>query len=178
MFKKYILIIGIAVGVVQVAGEVRAQELGLTPSHVVGLWTNINSALVTVAEASSGGQALAESLASTTATRFENKKPADVLAHAFAFRAKLDGLLAKTGLAPTKQYDQGAGVVTPSVVFLNSGYLLDAVVGWIVEKTTKEQLVSPFYARLAISGKTPSDAFGMVDLAIRRIDRILSAAKG
>ena len=109
--------------------------------------------------------------------RLENKKPADVLARAIEFRAKLDRLLAEHGMAPTKRYPRGAGRVTPSVVFLNSGLLLDAVVGWIIANTAKRQLVSPFYAHHAFSGKTPSDVFGMVDLANRRIDRILATAE-
>ena len=177
MLKTLILIIGIIIGAAFAAADARAQELGLTPSHVVGLWTNINNALVTVAEASNGGQDLAAALASTTPGRFENKKPADVLARAGEFRAKLDRLLNRSGLRPTKQYQHGDGKVTPSVVFLNSGHMLDAVVRWVIANTAKEQLVGPFYARRAISGKTPSDAFGMVDLANRRIDRILASAK-
>lgn len=164
----------LALGAAVFTSEARAQELGLTPSHVFGLWTNINAALVLVADTSSGGLNLDDSLTSTKPGRFENKKPADVLARAIEFRAKLDRLLAEHGMAPTEQYSRGAGRVTPSVVFLNSGLLLDAVVGWIIANTSKQQLVSPFYAHHAFSGKTPSDVYGMVDLADRRIDRILA----
>ena len=167
----------LAFGAAVFTDQARARELGLTPSHVFGLWTNINAALVSVADASSGGQNLDDSLTSTKPDRFENKKPADVLARAIEFRAKLDRLLAEHGMAPTKRYPRGAGRVTPSVVFLNSGLLLDAVVGWIIADTAKRQLVSPFYAHHAFSGKTPSDVFGMVDLANRRIDRILATAE-
>lgn len=167
----------LAFGAAVFTDQARARELGLTPSHVFGLWTNINAALVSVADASSGGQNLDDSLTSTKPDRFENKKPADVLARAIEFRAKLDRLLAEHGMAPTKRYPRGAGRVTPSVVFLNSGLLLDAVVGWIIANTAKRQLVSPFYAHHAFSGKTPSDVFGMVDLANRRIDRILATAE-
>ena len=167
----------LAFGAAVFTDQARARELGLTPSHVFGLWTNINAALVSVADASSGGQNLDDSLTSTKPDRFENKKPADVLARAIEFRAKLDRLLAEHGMAPTKRYPRGAGRGTPSVGFLNSGLLLDAVVGWIIANTTKQQQVSPFYAHHAFSGKTPSDVFGMVDLANRRIDRILATAE-
>ena len=120
----------LAFGAAVFTDQARARELGLTPSHVFGLWTNINAALVSVGDASSGGQNLDDSLTSTKPDRFENKKPADVLARAIEVRAKLDRLLAEHGMAPTKRYPRGAGRVTPSVVFLNSGLLLDAVVGW------------------------------------------------
>ena len=174
MLKRFALIITVAAGLSLAAGEARAQELGLTPSHVVSLWTNVNAALVTIAEVSSGDEAWAAELASTTPGRFENKKPANVLARAIEFRAKLDRLLAANGLKPAKQYEHGGGKVTPSVVFLNSGHILDAVVTWIIANTSREQLVSAYFTRHALSGKTPSDAFAMVELANRRIDRNLA----
>lgn len=174
MLKKFALIIAVTAGVSLAAGAARAQELGLTPSHVVSLWTNVNAALITVAEVSSGDAAWAAELAATTPTRFDNKKPADVLARVVEFRAKLDRLLAAGGLKPAKQYQHGGGKVTPSVVFLNSGHTLDAVVRWVIQNTPRERLVSEYFTRHAISGKTPSDAFAMVDLANRRIDRILA----
>ena len=60
------------------------------------------------------------------------------------------------------------------MVFLDSGHVLDAAVEWIVRNTPKGQLISQFYARHDVSGKTPSDVFGLVDLADRRIGRILA----
>ena len=178
MFKKILLIIGIALGATGEIEAAHAQELGLTPSHVYGLWTNINNALVAVADASSGGgQVLAESLNAATPNNFENKKPSHVLERAIEFRAKLDRMLAAENLKPTKRYENIGGSVTPSVVFLNSGHLLDSVVLWIVANSSREQMINPFYTLHAFSGKTPSDVFSLVDLANRRIDKILTAAK-
>ena len=111
----------LALGAAVFTSEARAQELGLTPSHVFGLWTNINAALVLVADASRGGLNLDDSLTSTKPDRFENKKPADVLARAIEFRAKLDRLLAEHGIAPTEQYSRVPGRVTPSRTPVEAG---------------------------------------------------------
>jgi len=178
MLNKVVLIIVIAIGAVAAAPAARAQELGLTPNHVVSLWTDTNDALVVVAGVISDDEAWVDRLAATTARSFSGKAPADVLERVAAFRDKLDRLRRSGGLEPTQRYDNGGGAVTPSVVFLNSGHVLDAVVSWIIENTGREQLVSGFYTRHGFSGKTPSDAFAMVDLANRRIDLILEKASG
>ncbi len=150
-----------------------AVELGLTPSHVVSLWTNTNSALVTMAGIVSKDSSVAEKVKATKPLNFTGKKPSDVLKRVAEFREKLDRLRKKGSLPPTKRYQQGKGIITPSVVFLNSGHVLDATVHWVIKNSGKDQLVSPFYIRHDISGKTPSHAFAMVDLANRRIDMIL-----
>ncbi len=174
MLRKLALVAAVALGTAIAAGAAQAQELGLTPSHVVGLWTNTNNALLTVAGLTSGDADWAKRLEAMAPERFEGKKPADVLNRVVEFRDKLDRLLQRSGQQETKRYQSGSGTVTPSVVFLNSGHVLDAVTLWIVAKTPREQLVSQYYTRHSFSGKTPSAAFGMVDLANRRIDRILA----
>ena len=151
-----------------------AVELGLTPSHVVSLWTNTNSALETMARILTKDASLQQKVKATKPQNFTGKKPADVLRRVGEFREKLDRLRQKTSLSPTKRYRHGTGTVTPSVVFLNSGHVLDATVHWVIKNSGKDQLVSPFYIRHDISGKTPSHAYSMVDLANRRIDMILA----
>lgn len=151
-----------------------AVELGLTPSHVVSLWTNTNNALETMAGIITKDSSLQQKVKATTPLGFTGKKPGEVLKRVAEFREKLDRLRQKSSLPPTKRYQYGSGTITPSVVFLNSGHVLDATVHWVIKNSGKDQLVSPFYVRHDISGKTPSDAFAMVDLANRRIDIILA----
>ncbi len=170
-------ICAVCFGAGAISGKAYAVELGLTPSNVVSLWTNVNNALITVAEISSAGAEWARAIPNTAPTTFSGKKPTDVLARVAEFREKLDRLRLRSGSAATKRYENADGVITPSVVFLNSGYVLDGVVSWIIDNTDAAQLVSPFYTRHDVSGKTPSDAFAMVDLANRRIDVILANSK-
>lgn len=157
------------------AGQSAALELGLTPSNVFSLWINVNDALLATARISSGGADRAAELAAMKPRQFEGKKPADVLGQAFAFRDKLDRLRDSAGLGPTKRIGEGDGAeITPSVVFLNSGHVLDGLVLWIVRNSGKEQLVSQFYTLHDVSGKTPSDVFGLVELANRRLEFLLA----
>lgn len=164
------------VGVVGSPSQSRALELGLTPSNVVGLWTNVNEALLTTARVVSDDTEWLAQVAEMTAGTFEGKKPGDVLKRVSEFRAKLDKLRQGFGLKKADSSVGFDGTVTPTVVFLNSGEVLNGLVDWIIRNTSEQQLVSQFYADQQITGKTPSDAFSMVDLAVRRLDKVLAKA--
>ena len=151
----------------------RAATFGMTPSHVVGLWTNVNNCLLAAATTRRDGQALYSEMEAMKPAQFDGKKPADVLAKVAAVRAKLDTLRATAKLAPTSVYHAGDTKITPSHVFLNSGHVLNALVDWLVRHSDRDLLVSPFYADQALSDKTPNHAFAMVDLAERRLDALL-----
>ncbi len=173
MFRKFRFFAIVLVALAAAPRGGQALELGLTPSNVFSLWTNINDALLAVARISSDNANWAKKVEASAPRAFAGKTPANVLERVAEFREKLDRLRRRDGMAKTARFENGDGVVSPSVVFLNSGHVLDGVALWIVNKTTKEQLVSPFFRRHDVSGKTPSDVFGLVDLANRRIDTIL-----
>lgn len=158
--------------------QVGAVELGLTPSNVCSLWTNINNALVTTGSALPNGTDISGDLKTMTAKAFPGKKPGDVLNQVIQFREKLDRLRAKSKLKATPIYkDPQGGTVTPSVVFVNSGHVLDSVV-LLLNRYNKHQLISGFYTRHDISGKKPSDAYSLVELANRRLGVIVTKAGG
>ena len=158
--------------------QFRAVELGLTPSNVVSLWININNALVATGSALPDGVDVSGDLKTMTAKAFPGKKPGDVLNQVVRFRGKLDLLRAKSNLKATPVYkDPQGGTVTPSVVFVNSGYVLDSVV-LLLNRYDKDQLISGFYTRHDISGKKPSDAYSQIELANRRLDTIIAKAGG
>ncbi len=164
----------ILVGTVFFPAPGGALELGLTPSQVFSLWTNINQCLLATAKVVSADGAWRESLAAMTPRRFEGKTPEHVLERLAAFRAKLDEMRRTAGLARVEAVDDGDDTVTPSVVFLNSGRVLNGLVEWLIVNTGPEQLVSRFYTRHPFTGKAPSNVFAQVDLAERRIDAILA----
>lgn len=156
-------------------GVAASQNFGMTPSHVYGMWTNINNALVAAAGIVSGTPAASEAVAAIKPRSYSGKKPADVLKRVMTVHAKLNRLRARSKLKPAKtQPRKESGKITPSDVYLNSGHVQDGLVDWIVRNTTADQLVSQFYTRRDFSGKTPSDAFAMVDLAARRIDHVMA----
>ncbi len=156
------------------AGAASAQSAGLTPNHVYGLWRNINDCIV-AAGALSGDDALREELAAMKADRVSDKRPADVLEKVRVFRGHLDRLRALDGLEATRVPGNGDGEITPSIVFINSGYIRSGAVGWYVVRTDASQLVSPFYERRRITDRTLSHVFAAVDLATQRIERLLDA---
>ena len=154
-------------------GPVRAVELGLTPSHVFATWMNINATLVVLGETNSGDGQLSSRLEAMQPVEFQGKKPGDVLQQLEVFRAKLNQLSAKHGLKETPVYiDPTGGEVTPSVVFMNSGNVLDSSV-LLLSSVDESRLISGFFERHDISGKTPDGPYSLIDLANRRIDELL-----
>lgn len=153
-----------------------ALDLGLTPNHVYSLWTNINASLNACARVVHGDPTDLESFAAMEPKTFSGKKPADVLNLLVTYRAKLDRLLRAQRLPDTTQAPPGDDAITPSHVYLNSGHVLNAQLRWLTVRTGPAQIISQFYTQHEFSGKTPSNVFALVDLAIRRMDRLLQAA--
>lgn len=178
MLRKLVFATAVLASLVLAPGHGLALELGLTPSQVFSLWTNINNSLSTVAEAVADDRAWIQRLAAMTPRTFENKTPADVLGRLSRFRAKLGRFREKYDLPRIEPHSGGYANVTPSVVYLNSGRVLNGIVEWVIVNTGPEQLVSQFYVRHGFKGKTPSDVFGLIELAERRLDQVLARLDG
>lgn len=148
-------------------------ELGLTPSHVFATWKNINTTLVTLGKAATGDERLSKRMESMEPRVFTGKKPGDVLEQLAIFRGKLDQLRSRHGLQATPVYkDPAGGEVTPSVVFLNSGNVLDSTVLLLI-RLDESRLVSGYFTRHDISGKTPDGPYSLIDLANRQMDALM-----
>lgn len=155
------------------ANPANAVELGLTPSHVFATWMNINETLIALGSTRDDSGVLSDSLSAMTATQFTGKKPGEVLNQLNVFRAKLDQLSAMQGQKATPIFkDPAGGTVTPSVVFMNSGHVLDSTV-LLLASIDEEHKIAGFFTRYEVSGKTPDGPYSLVDLANRRIDALL-----
>jgi len=173
MKHRIAAIAGIVAILAVLGARAQAADLGLTPGHVVSLWKNINNALLTAADILQGpeGRTALEAMKEES---FSDKTPADVQDKVVEFRTKLDKATASMGLNPTTTYkDPRGGAVTPSVVFMNSGYVLDSMVLTLIY-LDGQRLVSGYYASHDFSGKGPSDAYAQVELANRRLKALES----
>lgn len=157
-------------------------ELGLEPSQVFGLWTNINSAVLAYASYIGQDQNWVQQCETMEADTVSGKTPADVLGKVESFRSKLSAL-------PTSAFQQvygsnfavemmhamqeDASVVTPRIVYLHSSSVLVDTVLAVNEVSGGEALIAPFFMEHGFSEKTPNDVYSQVDLAIRRVDQIL-----
>ncbi|MBL6932319.1 MAG: hypothetical protein ISR45_05175 [Rhodospirillales bacterium] len=184
---RFALIGFIALFLIVVPGKSRSLELGLTPSHVYSLWSNINRALLIYAKLVNIDQARLARIESMQPRNFEAKRPADVFAMAEKFRNELKGYVPWTKETPGwlieyekvgKSRNPQSDKITPSAVFLISMQLLNGIVAVVVDNTGWEVSVSELYDSSVPSGMTPSDVFGQVDLALRRIDLILPDPSG
>jgi hypothetical protein len=175
MYKKKLIPISFMLLSLFASKDVFALELGLTPSHVYGLWSNVNQALTGLANARTDNNTLINQLNNMTPGSFSGKTPGDVLKHATTFRNKLDQLKKQHNLEKTNAIVlSDKEKITPSVVFLNSGNILDSLVLLVIDSTAKNKPVAHYFKTQDVSSKKPSDVYAMVDIANRRLDHIIA----
>lgn len=90
------------------------------------------------------------------------------------FRAILENIREQFKLSEIKTYKDPLGrKITPAVVFLNAGNILDSLVETLyVSSKQSADALGRFYDVPYVAGKTPSDVFGLVHLATRRLQLI------
>ncbi len=172
-----------------IARPANAQDLGLVPSHVFNIWTNINKAMVVFARQQVGQQVRSQKSYSHSNSiklrKFTGKTPGDVLVRVSQFNKKFHKLVNRTDhsggelLLAHEVLFQSRGdvsVVTPSTVYLQSAHLLVEIVTEAANKLGDDVLVSSFFEKQKYIDKTPSDVFGLVDLAARRLDLLQKRA--
>lgn len=145
----------------------------ITPNGPYRLWFAINGVLPEYA-LSKGGRGLKSRVEGLTAFSFDGKTPGDVRARAAEYRAMLERLRAQLKLEKIKTYKDPLGrAVTPAVVFVNAGHIMDATVH-AFHATSKEPdaVLGVFYDVPVVDGKSPSHVYGLVDLAAIRLQLI------
>ncbi len=145
----------------------------IKPAGPFRLWTAINKVLPEYAS-SKGGKDLRSRIDGMSAGRFKGRNPGDVMAQTEIFRAILENIRGQLKLPEIKTYKDPLGrKITPAVVFLNAGHVLDSLVETLYISSKKSQdALGWFYDVPHVAGKTPSDVFGMVHLATRRLQLI------
>ena len=163
-------------------GAAKTVELGLTPTPVYGLWTNINKALIAYAGIRSSDKDWLNQLTLMKPEKFSGKVPSNVLGMVKQFAARMDELdtnrtgqwtdmLLNRDLPNLLASDQNQ--VTPSMVYLHSGQVLVNVAEIVLKASPTSTEISPFFQERNFTGKSPNDVYGLVDLGLRRLDEIL-----
>lgn len=142
----------------------------IKPSGPFRLWTAINKVLPQYASLK-GGKGLKSQVEGVPAEKFEGMSPGDVMAQTAEFRAMLKTLRAPLKLAKIKTYEDPLGrKVTPAIVFINAGHILDAVVQTFYVSSNKSYTaLGEFYQVPFVAGKKSDDVFALVYLATRRL---------
>lgn len=172
---KYKLSLLLAVTCCLFSLNVRA-EMGLTPGHVYSLWDNINSATLKLATQYSDDQHWLAQLGHDQLIRHNTKTPADVLVQVEIYRQKLEHLKKLRNLKINSKIEVARemdGSITPSVVFLTTGHLLDNLITALLTELPTDDLISPYFKIEQVEGMTLSDVYGLVELANRRMDQIV-----
>ena len=152
-------------------------ELGeISPNGPYRLWSAVNKVLLDFASLK-GGEELRSQVQGLNAGQFDGKTPADVLTQTAEFRGTLEQLLDRLRLPKVETYEDPLGrEVTPGVVFVNAGHIMDAVVSAFHSASNKpDESLGNLYDVPVAAGKTPSDVFGLVYLATRRLQLITAS---
>jgi len=165
-------------------GTERSVDMGLTPSPVYGLWSNINRAVIVYAKLHSTDNDWLRKLEGMEPKKFTGKEPAHVLEQVKRFKTELIELIELNkhwsdsatetlldGNLPNL-LSSNNNRVTPSQVYLHSGQVLVNIARYILQESPTVIEISPLFEEQHITGKTPSDVYGMVDLGIRRLEEI------
>ena len=150
----------------------------MTPSHVYGLWTSINSVIARLSQLDSYDSNLTAAVNEIEAGKHSGKKPYDVFQEVSKFKNSANTLLTRNGLRHLENDKDipETGIsknITPSDVFLKSGYVLDALVLLLISKTDEHEYISGHYTDHNFSKKTPSDVYALVEQANENIQLLL-----
>lgn len=152
-------------------------ELGkISPDGPYRIWNAVNKVLLEYASLKGGGE-LRSRVQGLNAGQFDGKTPADVLAQAAEFRDTLERLLDRLQLPKVEIYKDPLGrQVTPGVVFVNAGHIMDAVVAAFYSASNKpDQSLGDLYDVPVTTGKTPSDVYALTYLATQRLQLIAAS---
>ncbi len=156
--------------------EAYIPKLGkITPDGPFRIWTALNNVIPEYALLV-GGKELKAKVLKLSARGFTGKSPGNVMEQTERARALLDGLAVKYKLPKAARYSDPLGrAVTPAVVFLNAGNLLDTLVAsYFVASKPTELGLGRLYAVPEFTGKKPNDVYGLVELATRRLEVIVN----
>ncbi|MBT3237495.1 MAG: hypothetical protein HOK06_03415 [Rhodospirillaceae bacterium] len=159
----------IAATLAMLSGKAWALDLGLTPSHVYSLWTNINRTVIECVNLTVKDTTIVSGVKAMATKKFTGKKPADVLALALHVEGLWNTLRIQSDLPPTLQAIAPESMTTPTDVYLESSKILASSVEWIIGNTDSSHLVAGYFVRHTFKDKTPSDVYALVDLAQRRM---------
>lgn len=142
----------------------------ITPSGPFHLWLGINKHVQSLTI----GSAKARAMRAIKSRTFRGKSPGDVLRHMVRFRGKLNRMRAKLRLTNTTVFRSPSGEkVSPAIVYINSGHVYDAMVELMLNTNSRDQAYRDNFLIPLPQGKSPSDVYGLADLAIRKIDTLL-----
>lgn len=171
---RTIIVLMAAVSTLMLANPVPAlafEQYGkITPSGPFHLWRGIEEFVPLLMP----NPTQARKIRAIKAQKFRGKTPGDVLTHLARFRRKLNRLSEKYKLRKTEIFRSPTGEkVSPAIVYINSGHVYDAVVRLLLVANPKDQSYREIFTIPYPKGKTPSDVYRLVDLAIRKINVLL-----
>lgn len=177
MYKMilFVLCLGTTFTSSSLAGARMYVEYGFTPNHVYALWDGVDVALTELENKIAEEQSV--EIPKIIAQKYSGKKPADVLVLVEAFYEKLGKLRAYYQL-PYKALDIKSSKsrsyeVTPSIVYTFSGEVVDNL-SEVLIKAVPNETVSRYYPAEYYQEKTPSDVFGYVERANKRLMQLLA----
>ena len=160
----------------------QAIELGLTPSDVFGLWSNINQVVVDYGKSHLTDRTAIQDLMKIESGQFSDKTPSDVLGRVNQFNQIATPLYPATqGKGESLHLEEkivflirhNKTETTPSMVYMRSTGVLIAFAQTLFLPDNKLPPISRYFIDREHKDKTPSDVYGLVILATKRLEFII-----
>lgn len=142
----------------------------VTPTQVYTLSTRLNMALLTASPIRSSGSF--PQIKSMEPVMVTGKTPVDVFLRTQRICDLIDQLLHDVGMSAMVRVTPEGSSAIPAEVYLSIANCLDALNKWAIHQEQGRTTRSP-YQKLDFTDKTPSDVYGLVDLAVRRLELFL-----
>jgi len=158
----------------------RSLEFGLTPSHVFGVWLNINKVYLELESLSDVAPEALIKIEALTPTLHKEIKTNHIFTQAKTVQKNLTTMyhlgIPKQTPSWIRDYqslegERVYGNITPSQIFILSTEILNSLVEKYADITKGTKPVSQFYRIENIKEKATDDVFGLVDLMHRRLEQ-------
>ena len=165
-----------------ITNSAAALDLGFAPGDCSALWLNINRGIITYAGILSDDRIWLSEIERMVPGNFQGKTYSDVL----TLVAAADGKLIELPIVGAHSENRGLfagdaisafadrGAVTPTTLFLGSAPILVEVAGAVTAASGGRIPVSALFARSELQRPSKANLYGLVDLAIRRLEAIIA----
>ncbi len=139
----------------------------VTPNDVFSVVTRLGDALLAVPQIRKGSAF--QQIQAMKVKAFTDKTPENVFVRTQHLCGLIDQLRKDANLGPVPRVARGQDIAIPAEVYLSAANCLDSVMELIAHEDV-DQALGELQQRTEFTGKTPSDVYGLIALAVGRLE--------
>lgn len=172
LLRRSLLALGVVCALMG-SGPARAYDVELRWGHVTTIWQRINQVVMSIAEKVAFDDDWLKGLKDMKPPAGDGKAEADVTVAVASFRTALDRYNAAKKVEPTQIHRPDlAPDGSLAAAYLDSGYLLDAIILRVV-KADPVRVIGQYFPRFEDAGGGLAEAYGEIARAEARLKAIM-----